>query len=156
MRFFYILCCIVLSLSPSVVGSRTLSIQFIFRSVHFPCFRCCRSILPELASRSGGRERNKIQIFILNIKNSSYWWVGESQSSTRNIQVYIFIFPCSVHSNVFFLSFVEARPGFLMSREKYYTHAVVGRTQRQKYYEAERILLVLVDKRSIAQPSILL
>lgn len=42
---------------------------------------------------------------------------------------------------------------FLMSREKYYTHAV---GQRQKYYEAEGILLVLVDKRSIAQPSILL
>lgn len=49
--------------------------------------------------------------------------------------------------------FSVTRPGFLMSREKYYTHAV---GQRQKYYEAERILLVLADKRSVAQPSILL
>lgn len=71
----------------------------------------------------------------------------------RNIYVYIFIFfSCSVHSRlnsvyIFFPS--NSRPGFLMSREKYYTHAV---GQRQKYYEAEGILLVLVDKRALHNP----
>lgn len=98
-----------------------------------------------------------IKNFLLRLGRGSGRWWGSRESPplapVRNISrcIFFIFFSCFVHSTVFFPSNIAL--AFLMSREKYYTHAV---GQRQKYYEAEGILLVLVDKRSIAQPSILL
>lgn len=97
--------------------SRALSIQFIFYFVHFPSYTAhfflldCRSILP-------AHHRHKVLL---------------RQPGTEWIYFYIFIH-FSMLRTLKCCFFPPTRPGFLMSREKYYTHAVGRNIMKLKEY----------------------